>query len=87
MKDVDTLKVKMEPRTGRIYIKEALRKHTGIYKLTVTNSSGSDEADVELVVLGKPASPGGPLQVSDVTKDSAKLKWTPPTDTGGHDIR
>lgn len=68
-------------------VKDAQRKHTGLYKLTVTNSVGSDEAEVELVVLGKPARPEGPLEVCDVTKDSVKLKWQPPKDDGGHDIR
>lgn len=37
-------------------------------------------------VLDKPAAPEGPLEVSDVTKDSATLSWNPPKDDGGSEI-
>ena len=36
--------------------------------------------------LGKPSKPKGPLKVSDVTADSAKLKWDPPEDDGGEPV-
>ncbi len=81
------MKVTFEGRSSRVIIRDALRKHTGIYKLTVTNATGRDEAEVEVVVLGKPSRPEGPLEVVDVTKDSAKLKWQPPKDDGGHGIK
>lgn len=35
---------------------------------------------------GKPGKPKGPLKVSDVTAESAKLKWEPPEDDGGEPI-
>lgn len=35
---------------------------------------------------GKPSKPKGPLKVSDVTAESAKLKWEPPEDDGGEPI-
>ena len=34
-----------------------------------------------------PAPPKGPLEVSDVTKDSCVLTWEPPEDDGGAEIR
>lgn len=37
--------------------------------------------------LGKPEKPQGPLEVTDVTKTSAKLKWKPPEDDGGCPIK
>ena len=36
---------------------------------------------------GPPSRPEGPLKVSNVTKDSAKLSWDKPKDDGGLDIR
>lgn len=35
------------------------------------------------IFLGKPTKPGGPLEVSDVTKNGCKLKWKKPEDDGG----
>lgn len=65
----------------------AVRKDTGKYTLTAKNKSGTDTETVELIVLAAPASPGGPLEVNDVTATSAKLKWKKPEDDGGSPIK
>lgn len=39
-----------------------------------------------MVILGPPGRPVGPLEVSDVTAESALLSWQKPTDTGGDEI-
>lgn len=65
----------------------AVRKDTGKYTLIAENASGKDQETVELIVLGKPATPGGPLEITDVTKTSAKLKWKKPEDDGGSPIK
>lgn len=44
-------------------ILRAKRAHTGKYKVKAVNSSGSDEAEIEITVLGKPSAPKGPLEV------------------------
>ena len=64
-------------------LKDALRKHTGIYKIVAVNEHGRDEAEIDITVLGSPSKPGGPLKVENVTKNSAKLKWNKPEDDGG----
>ena len=64
-------------------LNRATRKTRGVYTITATNSSGTDEATVEIKVLGKPSKPKGPLDVSDVHKDGCTLKWKPPEDDGG----
>lgn len=66
--------------------KTTARRNTGIYTVTVTNEYGSDSADIDLVILGPPSRPEGPLVVSDVRKNHAKLTWQPPSDDGGKPI-
>ena len=46
-----------------------------------------DEEWVELVVLGRPARPEGPLEVSNITAEGCKLRWKPPADDGGMPIQ
>ena len=82
--DIDVV---TKPGESTVELKRALRQQSGLWKLKVTNEVGSDEAEVEVVVLGKPGQPEGPLEVSDVNQDSVKLKWKPPLDNGGFDIR
>ncbi|KAG9509578.1 Twitchin [Fragariocoptes setiger] len=67
-------------------IKSATRANAGVYKLKATNASGTDEAEVEVVVLDKPAAPEGPLQVDNVRADSCTLSWKPPSDDGGSQL-
>ena len=45
-----------------------------------------DSCEIDAVVLGAPSRPEGPLEVTDVQKDSVKLKWKPPKDDGGQPI-
>lgn len=41
----------------------AARKHSGTYVLKAENSSGKDEASIQVNVLDVPAKPEGPLKV------------------------
>ncbi|XP_071120619.1 twitchin-like isoform X18 [Mytilus edulis] len=66
--------------------KEPSRKDTAMYNVTVTNKHGSDTADVEVVVLGPPSMPKGPIKVSNITAESATLEWGEPEDLGGSPI-
>ena len=64
-------------------IEKGTRKNSQKYKITATNINGKDEAFVEVVFLGRPSPPMGPLEVYGATKDSCKLNWRAPEDTGG----
>ena len=68
-------------------IKDALRKDNCKYKVRAENCNGHDEEWVELVVLGRPARPEGPLEVSNITAEGCKLRWKPPLDDGGKPIQ
>ncbi|XP_055900297.1 twitchin-like isoform X6 [Biomphalaria glabrata] len=83
----DVLTLNNKPKETTIDCRDGLRKHTGEYILTVTNKHGSDSATISVVVLGPPGRPGGPLEVKEVTKDSATITWKPPQDDGGSDIK
>jgi len=70
-----------------VVCKASDRKDTALYVIKVTNEYGSDTAEIDVVVLGPPGRPKGPLGVSDVQKDSAKISWKPPEDNGGKPIK
>merc|ERR1712008_426857 len=62
---------------------KAKRKMTGKYILTAKNKHGEDSTDINLTVLGPPARPMGPLEVTDVKANGCKLAWKKPEDDGG----
>ncbi len=65
---------------------KATRAHSGAYTITATNESGTDEAILDITVLGKPGKPKGPLNVDKVHKKGCSLNWKPPDDDGGTPI-
>lgn len=60
-----------------------VRKDSGKYTLKAENVSGIDSETVELIVLSKPSTPNGPLDIKDVFDKGCKLKWNKPEDDGG----
>ena len=59
---------------------------SGIYGLTAVNMHGFDSAKVTVNVVAPPASPEGPLEVSDIHKNGCILACEPPKCNGGSKI-
>lgn len=76
-------RVDNEDYNTKLVITDTERKLSGIYTIFAENTSGSDEATVEVVILDKPSKPEGPLEVTDVHKEGCKLHWNKPKDDGG----
>lgn len=57
-----------------------------MYTLRVSNEVGEDQASIEVVALGKPSRPVPPMEITEVTKNSAQLSWKKPEDDGGTPI-
>ena len=64
----------------------AARTDTGRYTLTLTNDLGTCSASANVTVLDRPSPPQPSLDVSCVTKESARIIWKPPLDDGGSPI-
>ncbi|XP_018789320.1 PREDICTED: twitchin isoform X17 [Bactrocera latifrons] len=73
-------------RNSCITIKKAIRKDTSIYKIVLSNSSGTIESEAQVTVLDKPLAPGGPMDPEEVRADHIKMKWKRPQDDGGCEI-
>jgi len=73
-------------KLAKLIITKSVRADTGRYIIQLVNSSGTETAECEVIVLGPPSKPRGPLAVKGVTKSSVTLAWTPPADTGGREI-
>lgn len=67
-------------------LKKVTREHSGRYKVTATNESGTSYAECTVQVIDKPSRPQS-LEIKDIKKDSITLEWTPPIDDGGMDIK
>ena len=86
IKTTEMIKVAHSSYHTKLMLIPAKRNMIGKYTIKAKNNSGEDEADVEIVIKGKPGPPEGPLTPFDITKNSCKLKWNPPKDDGGSPI-
>ncbi|PAV56317.1 hypothetical protein WR25_15732 isoform E [Diploscapter pachys] len=77
------IRIQDEDYKTNFVLKNATRAHAGVYKLVASNVNGQDQHSVEVIVLGKPTAPMGPLNVTDVYEDRCNLDWKPPEDDGG----
>ncbi|KAJ8886796.1 hypothetical protein PR048_013008 [Dryococelus australis] len=66
-----------------IFIKEITKTDAGVYTLSVKNDSGSVSASFTVYITGLPGPPIGPLDVSDISKNTCTLNWKPPKYDGG----
>ena len=82
----DRTQITQTDKLAKLVITKAVRGDTGKYTIRLVNDSGSETAECEVIVLGPPSKPRGPLEVKGVTKSSVTLAWTPPADTGGKEI-
>lgn len=67
-------------------IASALRSDTGRYTLTLKNDLGTCSASANVTVIDRPGQPQPPLDVTNVTKEGARISWRPPLDDGGSPI-
>lgn len=82
----ETIKTAHSPHHTKLMLIPAKRSMMGKYTIKAKNSSGEDEAEVEIIIRGKPGPPEGPLEITDITKNKCHLKWKPPLDDGGSPI-
>jgi hypothetical protein len=73
-------------KLAKLVIIKAVRADTGRYVIRLVNDSGTETAECDVIVLGPPSRPRGPLEIKEVTKSSVTLSWSPPEDTGGKEI-
>lgn len=82
----DRIQMTQTNKLAKLVITKSVRADTGRYLIRLVNDSGTETAECDVIVLGPPSKPRGPLTVKEVTKSSVTLAWTPPADTGGRDI-
>lgn len=87
LRDSKDVSIDNKDYNTKFNIRPTNRKHTGDYTIIATNKSGRDEATVNVLITDKPGKPEGPLEVSDVHSNGAKLKWKRPKDDGGEPVQ
>ncbi|GMT25440.1 hypothetical protein PFISCL1PPCAC_16735 [Pristionchus fissidentatus] len=81
--DDPKIRITYEDYKTKFVLTNATRAQAGLFTLTATNESGKDTHAAEIIVLGKPTIPIGPIEVTNVYEDACDLAWEVPEDDGG----
>jgi hypothetical protein len=87
IKSGENIKIEHSELNTKLTIENGQRKNSKRFKVVASNEHGKDEEFVEVVFLGRPGAPLGPLEVYGATQDSCKLNWHAPEDDGGLPIK
>ncbi|KAI8485779.1 Titin-like, partial [Branchiostoma belcheri] len=86
LRETDRVSTKQSNGTAQLIFKKCMKADAGRYNITVENELGSQEADINIRVIGRPGAPAGPVDFEDVTPESLTMNWKAPTDDGGSDV-
>ncbi|XP_062329256.1 immunoglobulin-like and fibronectin type III domain-containing protein 1 [Osmerus eperlanus] len=86
LKDGGGVKMVKEANHSRLMFRDCLRSDTGDITIQLKSPYGSVEAKSRLIVLDKPGTPEGPVEVLDSSASVIELKWNPPQDDGGSPV-
>ena len=64
-----------EDYRAKLLFSAAKRADTGTYLLKASNKNGTDEAEIDVLVVGPPSVPQGPLMAEDVFADRCNIKY------------
>ncbi|XP_041468950.1 twitchin-like isoform X3 [Lytechinus variegatus] len=71
----------------QVGVKGAEPEDNETFKVTLSNSVGSDSCTFEVKVSDKPSAPKGPIEVGEITNNSIALSWKAPANDGGSPIK
>ncbi|KAJ8383827.1 hypothetical protein AAFF_G00213970 [Aldrovandia affinis] len=85
--DDTNVKLEKTPSHSRLLLGKCQRKDGGEVKIKLKNEFGTIEAVSRLVVLDKPSPPQGPVEVVENSASCIEIKWRPPKDDGGSQVK
>uniref|UniRef100_A0A8C9Z8D1 Titin n=1 Tax=Sander lucioperca TaxID=283035 RepID=A0A8C9Z8D1_SANLU len=69
-----------------LIVRDAIRRDSGQYVLTLHNVAGTRSVAVNCKVLDRPGPSSGPMTVSGLTAEKCTITWGPPQENGGAEI-
>ncbi|KAM4610603.1 immunoglobulin-like and fibronectin type III domain-containing protein 1 [Polymixia lowei] len=84
--DDNSIKIEKSLSQSRLLLSKCQRKDTGEIKIKIKNEHGTTEAISQLIVLDKPTSPLGPVEIVESSTTCIEFKWRPPKDDGGSPV-
>ncbi|KAK5889762.1 hypothetical protein CesoFtcFv8_013349 [Champsocephalus esox] len=86
LKESDQVRFKKTETKATLKIKNVTKENEGKYTLTLDNRVNRKSFHINVITLGPPSKPLGPIRLDEVRAESITISWDEPNDDGGGDI-
>ncbi|KAF3843851.1 hypothetical protein F7725_002700 [Dissostichus mawsoni] len=86
LKESDQIRFKKTENKATLNIKNVTKENEGKYTLTLDNRVNRRSFHINVITLGPPSKPIGPIRLDEVRAESITISWDEPNDDGGGDI-
>uniref|UniRef100_A0A8C6LAD6 Titin b n=1 Tax=Nothobranchius furzeri TaxID=105023 RepID=A0A8C6LAD6_NOTFU len=86
LKESDQLRFKTTEKKATLMIKNTKKDNEGKYTLTLDNKVNRKSFHINVITLGPPSRPVGPIRLDEIRAESIMISWDEPNDDGGGDI-
>uniref|UniRef100_A0A671KGV4 Titin n=1 Tax=Sinocyclocheilus anshuiensis TaxID=1608454 RepID=A0A671KGV4_9TELE len=86
LKESEKIRFKKTENKATLMIKNVEKENGGKYTLTLDNTFFRKSFHIQVITLGPPAKPVGPIRLDEVRAESIAISWDEPNDNGGGEI-
>lgn len=86
LKESEKVRFKKTENKAILMIKNVEKENGGKYTLTLDNKSSRKSFHIQVITLGPPSKPIGPIRLDEVRAESITISWDEPNDDGGGEI-
>uniref|UniRef100_A0A673JCH7 Titin n=1 Tax=Sinocyclocheilus rhinocerous TaxID=307959 RepID=A0A673JCH7_9TELE len=86
LKESEKIRFKKTENKATLVIKNVEKENGGKYTLTLDNTFFRKSFHIQVITLGPPAKPVGPIRLDEVRAESIAISWDEPNDNGGGEI-
>uniref|UniRef100_A0A8C1WCJ3 Titin n=1 Tax=Cyprinus carpio TaxID=7962 RepID=A0A8C1WCJ3_CYPCA len=86
LKESEKIRFKKTENKATLMIKNVEKENGGKYTLTLDNTFFRKSFHIQVITLGPPSKPIGPIRLDEVRAESISISWDEPNDNGGGEI-
>lgn len=86
LKESEKVRFKKTENKATLMIKNVEKENGGKYTLTLDNKICRKSFHIQVITLGTPSRPIGPIRLDEVRAESIRISWDEPNDDGGGEI-
>uniref|UniRef100_A0A8C1WA28 Titin n=1 Tax=Cyprinus carpio TaxID=7962 RepID=A0A8C1WA28_CYPCA len=88
LKESEKIRFKKTENKATLMIKNVEKENEGKYTLTLDNTFFRKSFHIQVITLGPPSKPVGPIRLDEVRAEkSITINWAPPTHDGGNPVK